>query len=29
MCGVVADIDERTGRARSITRFKITEADLA
>jgi metallophosphoesterase (TIGR00282 family) len=29
MCGVVADIDERTGRARAITRFKITEADLA
>jgi hypothetical protein len=29
MCGVVADIDERTGRARSITRFKITEGDVS
>ena len=29
LSGVVADIDEKTGRARSITRFKITEAGLA
>lgn len=29
MCGIVADVDERTGRAQSITRFKITEADVS
>jgi metallophosphoesterase (TIGR00282 family) len=29
MCGVEADLDERTGLARSITRFKITEADVS
>lgn len=29
MCGVVIDVDESTGRARAIERFKITEADLA
>ena len=28
MCGVVIEIDEDTGRARDISRFKITEADL-
>jgi calcineurin-like phosphoesterase len=29
MCGIVADVDERTGRARSITRFKLTEQDVS
>lgn len=28
MCGVTIDIDERTGRAVAIERFKLTEADL-
>ncbi len=28
MCGVVIDVDEDTGLARDIRRFKITEADL-
>jgi metallophosphoesterase (TIGR00282 family) len=29
MCGIVADVDERTGLARCITRFKLTEADVS
>jgi metallophosphoesterase (TIGR00282 family) len=29
MCGAVADVDESTGRARSITRIKLTEADVS
>jgi metallophosphoesterase (TIGR00282 family) len=28
MCGAVVDVDESTGLARSITRFKLTEAEL-
>ena len=29
MCGVIIDIDEETGLARDIKRFKLTEADLS